>query len=54
MIRTTRKATMQHDRAKAPKPQHRAPWIAPALSRLKAGSAELLTGTVNDGPGDKS
>ena len=55
MIRTRRKANMQHERAKAPQPaQHRAPWIQPALSRLKAGSAELLTGTVNDGPGDKS
>jgi hypothetical protein len=55
MIRTTRKATMQHERAKAPRTaQHRAPWIEPAISRLKAGSAELLTGTIDDGPGDKS
>ena len=46
---------MQHDHAKATKPaQPRAPWIEPALSRLKAGSAELLTGTIDDGPGDKS
>jgi hypothetical protein len=55
MIRTRRKATMQDERAKAPQPaQHRAPWVEPALSRLRAGSAELLTGTINDGPGDKS
>ena len=46
---------MQHVRAKAPHTaQERAPWIEPALSRLKAGSAELLTGTIDDGPGDKS
>lgn len=46
---------MQHERAKAQKPaQQRAPWIEPALSRLSAGSAELLTGTLDDGPGDKS
>lgn len=46
---------MQHDRAKAPQPaQARAPWVEPTLSRLKAGSAELLTGTIDDGPGDKS
>lgn len=46
---------MQHERAKARHPAHdRAPWIEPALSRLKAGSAELLTGTIDDGPGDKS
>jgi hypothetical protein len=46
---------MKHERAKAPlNVQERAPWIEPALSRLKAGSAELLTGTVDDGPGDKS
>lgn len=46
---------MQHERAKAPKSAHqRAPWVQPALSRLKAGSAELLTGTIDDGPGDKS
>ena len=46
---------MQHERAKAPQPaQPRAPWIEPTLSRLKAGSAELLTGTIDDGPGDKS
>jgi hypothetical protein len=46
---------MQHERAKAPhSTQDRAPWVEPALSRLKAGAAELLTGTINDGPGDKS
>lgn len=46
---------MQHDRAKTPHTaQERAPWIEPALSRLKAGAAELETGTINDGPGDKS
>lgn len=46
---------MQHERAKAPhSAQSRAPWVAPELSRLKAGSAELLTGTIDDGPGDKS
>lgn len=46
---------MQHERAKAQdRTPDRAPWIQPSLSRLRAGSAELLTGTINDGPGDKS
>jgi hypothetical protein len=46
---------MHDDRAKEPQPkQERAPWIKPELSRLEAGSAELLTGTIDDGPGDKS
>jgi hypothetical protein len=46
---------MHDERAKEPQPQpERAPWIEPELSRLRAGSAELLTGTVNDGPGDQS
>lgn len=46
---------MHDERAKEPQPQlERAPWVEPELSRLKAGSAELLTGTVDDGPGDKS
>jgi hypothetical protein len=46
---------MQHERAQTQRPiQDRAPWVRPALSRLTAGSAELLTGQTNDGPGDKS
>ena len=46
---------MQHERAKAPHPApERAPWVEPEVSRLKAGSAELLTGPTDDGPGDKS
>jgi hypothetical protein len=28
--------------------QERAPWIEPALSRLEAGSAELLSGSIDD------
>jgi hypothetical protein len=40
---------MIENRAKMPETQQeRAPWIEPALSRLEAGSAELLTGTVDD------
>lgn len=51
MIRTRRKATMQHERAKAPNTaQQRAPWTQPALLRLKAGGAEFETGPNNDGP----
>jgi hypothetical protein len=46
---------MQHDRAKAPQTApERAPWVQPEISRLKAGSAELLTGPADDGPGDQS
>ncbi|HYD37362.1 MAG TPA: hypothetical protein VEA60_07100 [Allosphingosinicella sp.] len=46
---------MKHERAKAQHTvQERAPWIEPTLSRLKAGSAELLVAVVNDGPGDES
>jgi hypothetical protein len=46
---------MQDERAKAPEPQQeRAPWIEPQISRLRAGSAELAIGIVDDGPGDKS
>lgn len=45
------------DDQKAKEPQshsERAPWIQPTLSRLTAGSAELLVAVVNDGPGDES
>jgi hypothetical protein len=46
---------MHDDRAKEPYPhQDRAPWIEPELSRLRAGSAELLAAVTDDGPGDKS
>jgi hypothetical protein len=46
---------MHDERAKEPKLQpERAPWIEPAIIRLNAGSAELLTGQINDGPGDSS
>jgi hypothetical protein len=27
-----------------------APWVAPRLTRLEAGQAELVIGTVTDGP----
>lgn len=40
---TEHKATMTETRPE------RAPWIEPALSRLEAGSAELLTGAIDDG-----
>jgi hypothetical protein len=34
---------------------HRAPWQAPAVSRMRAGQAEVgFTNTVDDGPGTKS
>jgi hypothetical protein len=40
---------MSDDKAKMPQPQQeRAPWTAPVLSRLEAGSAELLTGLIDD------
>ncbi len=46
---------MHDDRAKVPQAhQERAPWIRPAVGRIEAGSAELLTGSIDDGPGDKS
>ncbi len=41
---------MHDERAKTPQQQQeRAPWIQPELSRLEAGSAELLTGPTDDG-----
>ena len=44
---------MHDERAEAPQPQQdRAPWIRPELSRLKAGSAELLSGPTFDGADD--
>jgi hypothetical protein len=40
---------MTENTAKMSETQHeRAPWIEPALSRLEAGSAELLTGPQDD------
>lgn len=45
---------MHDDRAKEPQAQERATWIQPAVARIEAGSAELLTGAVDDGPGDHS
>jgi hypothetical protein len=49
MILTAGKATMHDERAEAPQPQQeRAPWVQPELSRLRAGSAELLTGPTDD------
>ncbi|HEX8226214.1 MAG TPA: hypothetical protein VF605_20610 [Allosphingosinicella sp.] len=40
---------MTENKAQMPETQHeRAPWIEPALSRLEAGSAELLTGSIDD------
>jgi hypothetical protein len=51
MIRTIRKATMQHERAKTPHTaQQRAPWKQPVILRLKGGSAEFETGPTDDGP----
>ena len=46
---------MHDDRTTAPQMhEERAPWTPPAIARLEAGSAELLTGLVDDGPGDAS
>jgi hypothetical protein len=46
---------MHDDGAKMPQThQERAPWVQPAFARIEAGSAELLTGSVDDGPGDES
>ena len=46
---------MHDDRAnESQMPLERAPWIEPAITRLAAGSAELLVAIVNDGPGDES
>lgn len=46
---------MHDERAKEPQMQpERAPWIEPVLTRLTAGSAELLVAVTNDGPGDES
>lgn len=46
---------MHDHKAKAPQLQPQlAPWIEPAITRLRAGSAELLVAVVNDGPGDES
>lgn len=46
---------MHHERAKEPQMQpERARWVEPAITRLAAGSAELLVAVVNDGPGDES
>ncbi|MEA3051685.1 MAG: hypothetical protein QOG72_588 [Sphingomonadales bacterium] len=44
---------MSENKAKTPEPkQERAPWIEPTVSRLNAGSAELLTGPTFDGADD--
>ena len=44
------KAIMQDERTDAPQPQEaRDPWVAPVLSRLSAGSAEIALGPVDDG-----
>jgi hypothetical protein len=40
---------MQNKSAERPEAiEDRAAWIEPAVSRLEAGSAELLTGTTDD------
>ena len=46
---------MLNETVKAPaSSQERSAWIKPELSRLRAGSAELLAAIVDDGPGDHS
>jgi hypothetical protein len=46
---------MHDDRANETQTQQeRAAWVQPALARIQAGSAELLTGPVDDGPSDES
>jgi hypothetical protein len=40
---------MQDDKTQAQGfEQERAPWVEPAVSRLEAGSAELLSGRIFD------
>ena len=40
---------MQDEKPRAADVQYeRSPWVAPALSRLQAGSAELLAGPTDD------